>query len=651
MKKTRRRARPYAFRALAWRVTAFVLALWLLAAGLVTWAVARDMYIQLEDRAQWYTSINLGSSWDDYSEDLPGYQDCEKIRVLPMIYSWLSLDEPVPFMLPSKPRSIGSSDWYYGKWDLVYGFRPTVIYYDYNDENKDIIISSGNWLYFPYVTEAQLDNEDTEAAGLTYVNMDALELGAQFVAKYTSAYPNTLGFATYDLPTLRLTGYFEGNEFHPVTVEKAMLGEAGQAMSLKNLLIWQHLGRVTWETVATGEAPADQELTTIYGFDIHSRRDDQSGSVTVNGVTYDTVVDLLHSALTSESYFLEEYHKDSLFESVIICYGRQNVGNDDNNCIALAIRCWPLQYAMVRLLPAYLVSLVVVGLLLWVLLTRIRVSLTRPIEMALMNAVPDSPEAWLEPYMLEKKYSQARLELYEAQNQVKQLQSALDFAEHAEENRRRLVSNIAHDLKTPLAIIHGYAEGLQAGIAGEKQEQYLATILEESERMDAMVLEMLDLSRLEAGRVRLASDRFSLLELTKSIVSKLELQAGAKQLRFRYVMEAACMVTADESRIGQAVTNLVTNAIKYAPEGSEIRIKIYFHRQGACFSIENESEPLPEEALEKVWTSFYRVDSSRTAEGHGLGLTVVKSIIDLHRGTCSVENTDTGVKFQFTLPL
>jgi signal transduction histidine kinase len=119
-----------------------------------------------------------------------------------------------------------------------------------------------------------------------------------------------------------------------------------------------------------------------------------------------------------------------------------------------------------------------------------------------------------------------------------------------------------------------------------------------------------------------------------------------------------CEITADEGRITQAVTNLVSNAIKYSPRGGTVHLGVTREKNQTLFSIENESEPLSEEVLAKIWDSFYRADASRTEKGTGLGLSITKAIIELHGGTCQVRNTTThrendtitGVEFKFYLP-
>lgn len=204
--------------------------------------------------------------------------------------------------------------------------------------------------------------------------------------------------------------------------------------------------------------------------------------------------------------------------------------------------------------------------------------------------------------------------------------------------------------RTPLAIIHSYAEGLTEGIAADKQEQYLKVILNETERMDAMVLEMMELSRLEAGKVRLSMEQFSLLGLTRSIFDKLAPVAEERSLQIHFSMAEEFDIAADEGRISQVITNFATNAIKYTPEGGNIWIKVCRHEGKTMFMLENECDPLPTEALSNVWNSFYRAEVSRTTRGTGLGLTIAKAIVELHGGTVHVSNTSNGVEFRFDLP-
>lgn len=379
-------------------------------------------------------------------------------------------------------------------------------------------------------------------------------------------------------------------------------------------------------------------------------------SVTVNGKHFDSLVDLLETSIADDSIY--GYDRENLFDSIIIFSGKIN---DDPEVArySLAVRCWPMQYAVLRLIPAYLVSFALVALALWLILRTVRRNLTEPMEIMVKYLAHDYPiepsSGWKEPYALETLLQGQQQERRQLVNDNQQLQKSLEYARSAEENRRQLVSNITHELKTPLAIIHSYAEGLQSGIAEEKKEKYLSTILEEAERMDAMVLEMLDFSRLESGKVRLSADHFSLLALTEGIADKLTPAAQARNLSISWGFTNTCALTADESRMGQVVMNLLSNAVRYTPDGGHIWLRVFSDEKDATFQIENTGEHLPQETLEKIFESFYRAENSRTGKGTGLGLPIAKSIVQLHRGTLTARNTWVNgtkcIQFTFTIPL
>ena len=296
-------------------------------------------------------------------------------------------------------------------------------------------------------------------------------------------------------------------------------------------------------------------------------------------------------------------------------------------------------------------------------LRHIRRNLTGPLD-GIIQAVafnaPLTPTAkWEEIYSLEQQYSKFQQSLSEKNTELQQLRTKLDYAQNAEKNRRQLVSGLTHELKTPLAVIHSYAEGLQEGIAKDKEDQYLSVILEQSEKMDGMVLQMLDLSRLEAGKVRLSTDNFSLLALTQSVVDRFSPMLEGKGLNVNCGVAQDFLITADQARIEQVITNLVSNALKYTEPGNTITINVFQHNGKAGFSIENPGKWLTEEQLEKVWDSFFRADPSRSTPGTGLGLAVVKQIIQLHQGSCKAKNllykkqdgNQTAVQFSFSIPL
>ena len=661
-KKGEEKKRPRTGKALSCRIIALAMALWLGAMGLLTWAVAADMYEQLEHQVDEYTyGASRGMNYENDSDSLPGTVEVKMIERLGYPYYFFGIDQLLPIVMPHLPSGgVSSDDWIWGKWDLMYGFEAAAIYYDENDE---ILVKSGDYLTFSYTSQKNWENWNTETLGQGYIYVDGLDGDTSFFDNVLGDNPGVRVGINLFVTVLRLEGYFEGNEFHPVTAAQGSyfgFGTVWPTDDLSTLIGLDRQGKLEWaEKFALEEIP-ERELETIYAWDFGGACFNYE-PVTVNGTTFDSLADLLHADYSSDvAYSL--YSRKNLLESVITCWGGQKEDSYGTYRYVLALRCWPLQYAAFRLIPAYLVSLLMTAFCVWLVLRKIRKCLVEPLEYLAdaveRGAVIVPTVEWDELYRLENYAADSRQELSEAKNEIKQLQTALDYAHHAEENRKQLISNITHELKTPLAVIHSYVEGLQGGIARGKEEKYLAVILEETERMDNMVLQMLDLSRLEAGKVRLAAEQFSLSKLTGAVVEKFLPMLETKEIELHYESAEDFMITADEERIRQVVTNLVSNAVKYTDQGGIIRIRIYLCGRDTRFTIENTAAPLSEEALSKVWDSFYRADPSRTEPGTGLGLTLVKNIVELHRGRCYVRNTKsktdpdyTGVEFSFEIPI
>ena len=648
--------RPKTFKTIAIRITALVLTLWLIFMLCLTWAVAKDFQNQIEAEAHELTASSNHVRFSSHLDpEIPGYASLLRCMRLGDVYYYLSADQLFPFVLPQTPDRYGSDDWFYGKWDLLYGFQPAVIFYD---ADQNVLMQSGNVLTFPYCTEASWQAQNLLAEGYSWIDIDALPQGRERMMGYL------WGGVQADMPSsfylwgggvLRFTGYFEGERFVPTSVDY------GYPSNLHTELTTQLLAKIdaatglNWENIVSDDAPEHQELVTLYSWEIGGYSYEHQ-ALTANGSRYDSLVDYLDAAIDDERWY--SYRRDSLFDSIMIFSGKVD-DDPEVGLYAIAVRCWPMQYAALRLIPTYLVSFALVALALWLLLRSIKHNVTNTMEMLVHRLTTDAPiehlSRWREPYALETILKGEQEQRRSLVNDNQQLRASLEFAKNAEENRRQLVSNITHELKTPLAIIHSYAEGLQSGIAEEKKEKYLATILEEAERMDAMVLEMLDHSRLESGKVRLSTDYFSLLKLTESIAEKLIPAMEAKKLELSWGFCNDCMLTADESRMGQVVTNLLTNAVRYTPQGGTIWIRVFADAKDATFQIENEGEHLPEEVKEKIFETFYRADDSRTGKGTGLGLPIAKSIAELHRGTIWVQNTyvdrKTSILFTVTIPL
>lgn len=219
---------------------------------------------------------------------------------------------------------------------------------------------------------------------------------------------------------------------------------------------------------------------------------------------------------------------------------------------------------------------------------------------------------------------------------------AAGYARHAEQARQAMTSAIAHELKTPIAVMSSYAEALQEQIDPEKQGYYLDVIRQEADRMDRMVLELLDLSRLEAGRYQLRRESFRLSTLVGEILRPLDGSIQEKQLEVS-MRVGQDTIYADRMRFGQVVENFMTNAIRHTPPGGKILIRIGMGHE--TFSVENQGSPIPEGQLGRVWETFWQGDEARSGRGTGLGLAICRTIMTLHGGACRVENTAIGVRF------
>ena len=645
--------RPKTYRTISRRVIALSLSIWLIFMLCLTWAVAKDFYTQLDTNAMLIAKDYHVGYANKLQKTLPGYEDMIRINRLGEGYWLLRTEKLLPFVLPQTPNAYGSDDWFYGNWELMFGFQPAVIFCD---QDQNILMQSGNVMSFTYCSETDWLTQTPEVTGIGWVDLDAFPeqksaLSLNFWGGPHADTPSQIGL--YGWSTLRMTGWFEGNQFFPVSIDKGINPDFSM-FEPEKIARQDATGQITWENMLSKQAPEGKELVTLYSWETGGYEYEQK-TVNSGGKQFDSLVELLRADISDNI----QYSRKNLFDSIIIYWGNTVEDDPEVGLYGIAIRCWPMAYAALRLIPTYLVSFALVAVALWRILRSVKRNVTDTVEMLVHRLSTDAPighlSEWQEPYELEAILKNQQQERRQLVNDNRQLQKSLEFAKNAEENRRQLVSNITHELKTPLAIIHSYAEGLQSGIAEEKKEKYLSTILEEAERMDGMVLEMLDHSRLESGKVKLSADHFSLLKLTESIAEKLTPAMEEKHLTLSWGFCNDCMLTADEARLGQVVTNLMTNAVRYTPEGGAIWLRVFADARDATLHIENEGKHLPEAVKEKLFDTFYRADDSRTVKGTGLGLPIAKSIVELHRGTIRVHNTYTDrketIQFSVSIPL
>ncbi|WP_337100607.1 sensor histidine kinase [Paenibacillus sp. YIM B09110] len=235
-----------------------------------------------------------------------------------------------------------------------------------------------------------------------------------------------------------------------------------------------------------------------------------------------------------------------------------------------------------------------------------------------------------------------------------QMQQDMREKEKSEELRKELIANISHELKTPLGIVKGFAEGLQDEVASDKRDRYLALIVNETDRMNALIMDMLELSKFEVKAVQLQPRRLLLTALIQKAADSFDRQLESRQLAIRFVVdeEGQLFVTADARRMEQVVLNLLSNAIRHAAQNSIITISVRRTCEGkVATTIENIGSPIAEEDLSRIWDQFYRAERSRDRKsgGTGLGLAIVKHILELHESEYGATNTISGVAFSFNL--
>lgn len=221
--------------------------------------------------------------------------------------------------------------------------------------------------------------------------------------------------------------------------------------------------------------------------------------------------------------------------------------------------------------------------------------------------------------------------------------------------RRDFVANVSHELKTPLTAIKGFVETLLEGALEDKENSrhFLQIIQEHANRLDALVNDLLDLSYLESQEIRLESRETNLKDLAADVIDSFKSQLKKRNISIKNDLSADLSVRADSDKIGQVLTNLIDNAIKFNQEKGSINIYSRYLDGKIKIVVEDSGIGIPAKDLPRIFERFYRVDKTRSRElgGTGLGLSIVKHIVELHGGSIGVEsNEGFGSKFWFILP-
>lgn len=227
--------------------------------------------------------------------------------------------------------------------------------------------------------------------------------------------------------------------------------------------------------------------------------------------------------------------------------------------------------------------------------------------------------------------------------------------EEIDEMRKEFLSNVSHELKTPIALIQGYAEGLQEDISDdtESREYYCSVIVDEAAKMNRMVRQLMTLNQLESGNDTITMERFDIVMLVRNYIQSAEILI--KQNGAVVTVEEAepIYVWGDEFKVEEVVMNYFTNALNHLEQEKRIDIQFRYMEGSNCVrvSVFNTGQPIPEESISHLWEKFYKVDKARTREygGSGMGLSIVKAIMDSMHQSYGVCNYDNGVEFWFEL--
>ncbi len=252
--------------------------------------------------------------------------------------------------------------------------------------------------------------------------------------------------------------------------------------------------------------------------------------------------------------------------------------------------------------------------------------------------------------VLSDKLEKTVSELKRANNE---LLTDLQKKTEIDEMRKEFLSNVSHELKTPISLIQGYAEGLMENINEDEESRnfYCEVIMDEAGKMNNMVKKLLSLNELESGSNRVSFERFDIVALIRSVLYSTEILFRQKEVQLRFSETEPVYVWADEYLVEQVITNYISNALNHVDGARVIEIKLIRYGDLLRIAVFNTGENIPEEELEKIWIKFYKVDKARTREygGSGIGLSIVRAIMNSLNKECGVINHPNGVEFWFEL--
>lgn len=271
--------------------------------------------------------------------------------------------------------------------------------------------------------------------------------------------------------------------------------------------------------------------------------------------------------------------------------------------------------------------------------TRVNIKTGDELE-ALGNSVND----------LSEKLKEAIVDLKKANLE---LQKDIEKRMELDEMRKEFLSHVSHELKTPIALIQGYAEGLRENIFDDEESKdfYCEVITDEAGKMNQMVKKLLTLNQIEFGNSELNLEHFDISQLIQNKLNASQILFKNQNIQVQYNQLDPVYVWADEYMIEEVFSNYLSNAIHHVSPNGAIRIWLQLSEKEVRVHVYNDGKPIPEEELDKLWLKFYKVDKARTREygGSGIGLSIVAASMKAHGKDYGVKNWENGVEFYFDL--
>ena len=250
--------------------------------------------------------------------------------------------------------------------------------------------------------------------------------------------------------------------------------------------------------------------------------------------------------------------------------------------------------------------------------------------------------------------------IQQLRNSNSDLERDIEEKSKIDEMRKSFISDVSHELKTPIALIQGYSEGLIENVNDDDESRkfYAEVILDESNKMDKLVKKLLELMKLEYGEMKFKNTEFDITEVEKEMLRKSDVLIKEKNIELEEIKDSKIIVNADDFYIEQVITNYLTNAIKNVKEIDGIKLiriqnKINKKSNKVRVSVFNTGDHIKEEDMDRIWNRFYKGDSSRNRSdgGTGIGLAFVKAIMNQYGNEYGVKNVENGVEFYFDLDL